>query len=103
MPLADYSHWNEEAPMIWWEEEGKHQDSSEPEYTEDDYDNPDFPFRDSTWDEDDTEKCTCTYGMPKHSLSRRGHNSCRDKRERWFTNHPASGFPKKHGRPRGRR
>ena len=62
MPLADYSHWNEEAPMIWWEEEGKHQDSSEPEYTEDDYDNPDFPFRDSTWDEDDTEKCTCTYG-----------------------------------------
>lgn len=24
MPLADYAHWNEEAPRIWWEEEGKH-------------------------------------------------------------------------------
>ena len=35
MALADYSHWNEEAPMIWWEEEGKHYDS-EPSYFEDD-------------------------------------------------------------------
>ena len=24
MPLADYSHHNEEAARIWWEEEGRH-------------------------------------------------------------------------------
>jgi len=24
MPIGDYAHWNEEAPRIWWEEEGKH-------------------------------------------------------------------------------
>ena len=27
MPLADYAHWNEDAPRVWWEEEGKHYDS----------------------------------------------------------------------------
>ena len=27
MALADYSHYNEEAPMIWWEEEGRHEPS----------------------------------------------------------------------------
>ena len=25
MPLEDYSHHNEEAQRIWWEEEGKHE------------------------------------------------------------------------------
>jgi hypothetical protein len=33
MPLEDYSHWNEEAPMIWWQEEGKHE--SEPREIDD--------------------------------------------------------------------
>lgn len=41
MPLADYSHHNEEAAMIWWEEEGKHTDT-EPELDDEDwYDEPD--------------------------------------------------------------
>jgi len=24
MPISDYAHWNEDAPRIWWEEEGRH-------------------------------------------------------------------------------
>jgi hypothetical protein len=24
MALSDYAHWNEEAPIIWWQEEGRH-------------------------------------------------------------------------------
>jgi hypothetical protein len=35
MPIADYSHWNEEAERVWWEEEGRHSD--EPPYDPDDY------------------------------------------------------------------
>jgi hypothetical protein len=30
MPISDYAHWNEEAPIIWWQEEGKHDD--QPDY-----------------------------------------------------------------------
>lgn len=39
MSRADYAHWNEEADRIWWEEEGKWEDDSEPEPDpdEDDY------------------------------------------------------------------
>jgi len=39
MPLADYSHHNEEAAMIWWQEEGKHSvhvDHYDPEDWDDD-------------------------------------------------------------------
>lgn len=43
MPISDYSHWNEEAPRVWWEEEGKHQ--SEPTEPDDDDSGP--------WDEDE--------------------------------------------------
>lgn len=32
MPLADYSHHNEEAQRIWWEEEGKHADADREAY-----------------------------------------------------------------------
>jgi len=43
MPLADYSHWNEDAEYMWWHEEGKHEqgppepDPEDPGYYEDDY------------------------------------------------------------------
>lgn len=30
MPISDYAHHNEEAPRIWWEEEGRHADEREP-------------------------------------------------------------------------
>lgn len=36
MARADYEHWNEEADLMWWQEEGRHQD--EPNYDPD----PDF-------------------------------------------------------------
>jgi hypothetical protein len=40
MPLDDYAHWNEEAPRIWWEEEGKHEAEYDPgDYDYDDCDN----------------------------------------------------------------
>jgi len=35
MARADYDHWNEEADIMWWNEEGKH--IEEPEYNPDDY------------------------------------------------------------------
>ena len=25
MSRADYAHWNEEADLVWWAEEGRHQ------------------------------------------------------------------------------
>jgi hypothetical protein len=50
MPLEDYSHHNEEATMIWWEEEGKHQ----PEDRFDaDEDWRDEPRADDEYEEDD--------------------------------------------------
>lgn len=38
MPLADYAHWNEEAELVWWQEEGRHVE--EPDYgdPQEDYD-----------------------------------------------------------------
>ena len=62
MPLADYSHWNEEATMVWWEEEGKHGDNqSEPDIDEDwdtnwDYDEWDGKDGDADASEARTEK-----------------------------------------------
>lgn len=38
MPLSDYSHWNEEASRVWWEEEGKHEGMQEPTDDNDDQD-----------------------------------------------------------------
>jgi hypothetical protein len=37
MPLSDYSHWNEEASIVWWQEEGRHE-PSEPDIDDDRYD-----------------------------------------------------------------
>lgn len=28
MTIADYAHWNEQAAMVWWQEEGRHYDAS---------------------------------------------------------------------------
>lgn len=36
MPLSDYAHWNEEAPIIWWQEEGKHEGHHEDREPRDD-------------------------------------------------------------------
>lgn len=36
MSLSDYSHWNEDAQYMWWQEEGRF-GSEEPEYDPDDY------------------------------------------------------------------
>lgn len=36
MPVSDYDHWNEEAPLVWWAEEGRHQDV-EPDEPDDDW------------------------------------------------------------------
>jgi hypothetical protein len=48
MPLADYAHWNEEAPRIWYEEEGKHPYEPDPDL---DPIHADYPFA----EEDDDE------------------------------------------------
>lgn len=37
MPLSDYAHWNEEAPIIWWQEEGRHIETAEDHYDPDDF------------------------------------------------------------------
>ena len=37
MALADYSHWNEDAAYIWWEEEGKHYDQDFEDWRESEY------------------------------------------------------------------
>jgi hypothetical protein len=34
MALSDYAHWNEDAPRIWWEEEGRHVESPDDMYPE---------------------------------------------------------------------
>jgi hypothetical protein len=36
MPIADYAHWNEEAELVWWQEEGRH--AEKPSFQEDDDD-----------------------------------------------------------------
>lgn len=35
---SDYEHWNEDADLMWWEEEGKHQDDPNDFDRDDDYD-----------------------------------------------------------------
>ena len=54
MALADYAHWNEDAHMMWWLEEGQH--PYEPE--RDDYDSPDAGWDyevDDDYEDDDLE------------------------------------------------
>lgn len=54
MPLSDYSHWNEDAEYMWWNEEGKH--DSEPPY-EDDYDRAMNEWNDPCADCDCDDEC----------------------------------------------
>lgn len=49
MSRADYAHWNEEADIIWWQEEGRHVETAEDYYEPDDY----LPDWDDEDDEDD--------------------------------------------------
>lgn len=37
MSRADYAHWNEEADIVWWQEEGRHVETAEDYYDPDDY------------------------------------------------------------------
>ena len=37
MSRADYAHWNEEADIIWWQEEGRHVETADDHYDPDDY------------------------------------------------------------------
>lgn len=63
MSRADYTHWNEEADLVWWAEEGRHieedrydadenwRDEPEPEpEPDDDDDDPEHPFGEPDWD-----------------------------------------------------
>lgn len=58
MPLKDYEHWNEEAQIVWWNEEGKHE-PPEPDYDLEPYgdtwyaemDDEDIPFTEATDEE----------------------------------------------------
>jgi hypothetical protein len=36
MARADYAHWNEEADLVWWQEEGRHE-KPDTGMTKDDY------------------------------------------------------------------
>lgn len=48
MARSDYDHWNEEADIVWWQEEGRHAGNEEP-YD----DNPDAGWDD--WEDFDDE------------------------------------------------
>ncbi len=53
MSRADYSHWNEDADRIWWEEEGRHVE--EPPFLDDDeffgdYDDAADAFAEECWE-----------------------------------------------------
>jgi hypothetical protein len=48
MAIADYAHWNEEAELVWWLEEGRHGTYEEP-YEDD----PDAGWDD--WEDDEEE------------------------------------------------
>jgi hypothetical protein len=39
--IADYAHWNEDAAMMWWLEEGQHSQYSDP-YENEDYEDLDY-------------------------------------------------------------
>lgn len=49
MARSDYAHYNEEADLVWWLEEGRHGSHDEPY---DEYDTPDGDWEDFE-DEDD--------------------------------------------------
>ena len=53
MPLADYAHWNEEAPQVWWQEEGRHMESDGEAAREEQYDADEAFFDDHA--DDSTE------------------------------------------------
>lgn len=57
MPLSDYEHWNEDAQMMWWHEEGKHpSEPSEPDDSDRDdiaIDHHKCPTCNTNWDCDD--------------------------------------------------
>ena len=53
MPLQDYSHWNEEAAQVWYEEEGKHSIHHELYETEPEWDD----VESTLWDERDEDEC----------------------------------------------
>jgi len=64
MALADYAHWNEDAHMMWWLEEGQH--PYEPEC--DDYDSPDAGWDyevDDDYEDDDLEGDAGDYVGPE--------------------------------------
>ena len=52
MALNDYAHWNEDAGMMWWLEEGQHETYEEPEYDNEPYDDFDDDFDDDYDDRD---------------------------------------------------
>jgi hypothetical protein len=54
VPLSDYAHWNEEAPRIWWEEEGKHAESDAEACEEEKYE-AEQAFADELSDTEDEE------------------------------------------------
>jgi hypothetical protein len=51
MSRADYAHWNEDADMVWWQEEGRHVEEA-PEY--DPYEDEGF-YDEQEADEDEAE------------------------------------------------
>lgn len=52
MARSDYAHWNEEADIVWWQEEGRHETYEEPDY---DNDVPDNDWEDFDDDDDEPE------------------------------------------------
>jgi len=50
MGREDYAHWNEEADLVWWLEEGRHGSNVDPY---DEYDTPDGDWEDFDEDEDE--------------------------------------------------
>ena len=54
MARSDYAHWNEEADIVWWQEEGRHAGNEEPVYEDELYDVPDDDWEDFD-DEDEPE------------------------------------------------
>lgn len=50
MPLSDYSHWNEEATQVWWNEEGRFESDSS--FYDDDED-CDYTYDDEDCEDDD--------------------------------------------------
>lgn len=53
MSRADYAHWNEEADIMWWEEEGKHAEDDAISAWENRHDDDEY---DDTYDEEDDDE-----------------------------------------------